>query len=133
MNPPVSRLKRRAEFLRVAAERNKWVAPGLVLQARLRNQDAGDTLPSDAIRVGFTVSRKVGGSVERNRARRRLRAAVAAVLPLRGRPGFDYVVIGRRTTLNRSFNALLDDVTMALDRLGRQGRKPRAAGAEPPS
>lgn len=125
MNPPVGRLKRRAEFLRVAAERNKWVAPGLVLQARPRAPDARDPLPSDAIRIGFTVSRKVGGAVVRNRARRRLRAAVAAVLPSRGRPGFDYVVIGRKTTLSRSFPELLGDLETALTRLGRHARESR--------
>lgn len=125
MIPPVGRLKRRSEFLRVAAERNKWVAPGLVLQARPRGPDARDPLPADAIRVGLTVSRKVGGAVARNRARRRLRAAVAAVLAAHGRPGFDYVVIGRQATLSRSFDALLADLQAALGRLGRAARPSR--------
>jgi ribonuclease P protein component len=122
-------LKRRAEFLRVAAERTKWVAPGLVLQARPRSHDARDLLSADAIRVGFTVSRKVGGAVARNRARRRLRAAVAALLPSHGRPGFDYVVVGRQATLTRPFEALLGDLTMALARLGRPPRQPRTDAA----
>jgi ribonuclease P protein component len=123
-------LKRRAEFLRVAAERTKWVAPGLVLQARPRSHDARDPLPADAIRVGFTVSRKVGGAVARNRARRRLRAAMAAVLPTHGRAGFDYVVVGRQATLTRPFEALIGDLTAALARLGRPPRQPRPdAGA----
>jgi ribonuclease P protein component len=125
-------LKRRAEFLRVAAERNKWVAPGLVLQARPRGPDARDPLPADAIRVGFTVSRKVGGAVARNRARRRLRAAAAAVLAACGRPGFDYVLIGRKSTLDRPFDALRGDLETALGRLGRSPRAPRAGGAGRP-
>ncbi len=129
MNPPIGRLKRRAEFLRVAGERNKWVAPGLVLQARSRGVDVGAPLAVDAIRVGFTVSRKVGGAVARNRARRRLRAAVAAILPSCGRPGFDYVVIGRNATLSRPFNDLLGDLTLALDRLGRGRREARTSEA----
>jgi len=123
--PPVGRLKRRSEFLRVAAERNKWVAPGLVLQARPRGPDARDPLPADAIRVGLTVSRKVGGAVARNRARRRLRAAVAAIVAAHGRPGFDYVVIGRQATLSRPFDALLADLQAALGRLGRVARTSR--------
>jgi len=72
--PRVGALKRRPEFLRVAAGRVKWVTPGLVLQARCR----GDA--EEEIRVGFTVSRKVGNAVRRNRARRRLRAAAGEVL-----------------------------------------------------
>lgn len=125
MNLPIGRLKHRAEFLRVAGERHKWVAPGLVLQARLRGTDAGAPIADDAVRIGFTVSRKVGGAVVRNRARRRLRAAAAAVLPSCGRPGFDYVVIGRKTTLTRPFDALVNDLTMAIERLGRSRREPR--------
>ena len=130
MTQPVARLKRRAEFLRVAAERNKWVAPGLILQARPRGPDASDLLPADAIRVGFTVSRKVGGAVVRNRARRRLRAAVEAVLPSCGRAGYDYVVIGRKTTLNRPFDALLGDLQAAFARLGRGPRSSRPGEAD---
>ncbi len=66
------------------------------------------------VRVGFTASRYIGGAVERNRAKRRLRAAAAALLPLYGREGNDYVLVARRETLTRSFSALLDDLATAL-------------------
>ncbi len=79
-----------------------------------------------ALRVGFTVSRKVGGSVERNRARRRLKAA-AAIMALEAAPGHDYVVIGRAATLRRPFAALVGDLAAALGGLGlRQGRADEA-------
>ena len=88
--------------------------PGLVLQARPRR--AGEA-PGEDVRIGFTVSRKVGNSVERNRARRRLRAAVAEVGDARFRPGLDLVVIGRRATLRRPYARLVRDLTTALTRL----------------
>jgi ribonuclease P protein component len=114
----VGRLTRRPEFLRVADGRRKWVAPGLILQALDRQ------LPAAAAggegreaRVGFTASAKVGNAVARNRARRRLKAAAAAMLPLHGRPATDYVLIARIETLTRPFPALLQDLEAALRRL----------------
>src|SRR5690606_19567305 len=112
--PTVGRLKTRPQFLKVAAAKRKWVTPGLVLQAARRPQgeDRAEIVAFVApaqrpsadeaeVRVGFTVTRKVGNAVERNRAKRRLRAAAAEVLPRLGRAGTDYVVIGRIGTLSR--------------------------------
>jgi ribonuclease P protein component len=67
-----------------------------------------------AIRLGLTASRKIGGAVERNRAKRRLRAAAEAVLPLYGLPGNDYVLVARRETLTRPFEGLIGDLKSAL-------------------
>ena len=79
----------------------------------------------DVIRVGFTASRKVGSAVQRNRARRRLRAAVAEVLPDMGQTSHDYVVIARAATPGRPYAALLGDLRTALARLGEAPRKKR--------
>jgi len=86
----------------------------LVLQAARRPE--GSNLPP-APRIGFTASRKVGIAVERNRARRRLKAAAEAILPKAGEPGFDYVVIARGGTLTRPFADLLADLETALKRV----------------
>jgi len=109
----LARLKRRAEFLRVAGTRKKWVAQGLILQAAPSPAE-GDSPP----RIGFTASRKVGIAVVRNRARRRLKAAVAASMPLHAAPGHDYVLIARAGTVRRSFADLIGDIETGLKRLG---------------
>jgi ribonuclease P protein component len=117
----LSRLRQRADFLRVAAGRRKSVTPGLILQA-CRQPPGGvlspDSRAPDAPRVGFTASRKVGIAIMRNRARRRLRAAVAEVMPLHAAPGHDYVVIARAATVGRPFAALVGDLEAALRQLG---------------
>ena len=145
MMPIVGRLRTRPDFLKVAAEGAKWVTPGLILQARRRpplaaaSTGVGGTgkaavrkpLEEDEVRVGFTVSRKVGNATKRNRARRRLRAAATEVLPELGRPGCDYVLIGRARTLDRPYVELVEDLRQALERVGgKQGRsrRPESAG-----
>jgi len=117
----IARLKRRAEFLRVANARRKAVTPGLILQALKRPKETTAMLKvetDDAPRVGFTASRKVGIAVARNRARRRLRAAASEVLARHAAPGHDYVVIARQRTLTRPFPALIGDFEAALKQLG---------------
>ncbi len=123
----IARLKRRGEFLRVAGTGRKSITPGLVLQALARSSGAdsrGDSTP----RVGFTASRKVGIAVERNRARRRLRAVVDQVMPLHAAPCNDYVLIARAATVNRPFLALVDDLKKALRQLGAYREAPETAG-----
>lgn len=113
----LARLKKRADFLRVAGQRKKWASPGLILQVAPFPE--GEPAPkADAIRIGFTCSKKVGNAVARNRARRRLKAAVDAVFPSQARLGLDYVVIGRRETVDRDYSLLLQDLRTALKRVG---------------
>ena len=133
MMPTVGRLKTRPQFLKVAAARRKWVTPGLVLQAARRprgNDRAATSAEEPEVRVGFTVTKKVGNAVVRNRVKRRLRAAAAEVFPREGRAGTDYVVIGRLGTLERPYEALLADLEQAIARLDRPGRRP-ASHKEP--
>ena len=105
-------LKRRAEFLRAAREGRKAAGRHLVLQALPR----GDEAPP---RLGFTATKKIGGAVQRNRAKRRLREAARAMLAQYGVPGSDYVFIARMGTTERAWDRLLDDVKSTLTRLAR--------------
>jgi ribonuclease P protein component len=113
----VARLKRRREFLEVAGAGRKWVTPGLILQV-LRHAGAAEEGAPAALRLGFTASRKVGIAVVRNRARRRLRAAAAEILPRHASSGHDYVLIARAATVDRPYAALVEDLRTALHRLG---------------
>ena len=120
--PKIDRLTSRPQFL--AAAKGVSEARGAVVVQRLDRAD-GD----DAIRLGFTATRKIGGAVVRNRAKRRLREAARMLAPLLGRPGSDYVFIARMGTADRPWDRLLDDVKSALTRLAT----PRPALSDAPS
>jgi ribonuclease P protein component len=104
-------LKRRADFLRVAAKGRKAPMPGVVLQALARGDDA-------PARLGFTVTKKVGNAVVRNRTRRRLKEAARLLLVAQPVSGVDLVLIGRDGTRKRDFRQLQDDVRRALAKVG---------------
>ena len=112
----VGRLKRRADFLRVAAVRRKWAAPGLILQVAVQPEPVEDSIPIESIRVGFTASRKVGNAVKRNRARRRLKALVREMIASGANPGLDLVLIARTATVDRPFDELRRDLQQSLQR-----------------
>ena len=107
---PAGRLKTRREFLRVASRGKRAARPGLVLQA----------LPGVAgqVRLGFTVTKKVGNAVTRNRARRRLKEAARLTLPGLALDGWDLVLIGRDATPTRPFAELIADLRGALRQAG---------------
>lgn len=107
--PSMERLRQRADFL-AAASGIKVPATAFVLQARKRR----DTEPA---RLGFTVSKKVGNAVERNRVRRRLREIVRLSAASRLQVGHDYVLVGRRAALSQPFAVMTQDFEGALRRV----------------
>ncbi len=113
----MERLRKRADFV-AAASGVKIPAATFVLQACER----GDAGP---VRVGFTVSKKVGNAPERNRVRRRLREVVRLKADAALRPGHDYVLIGRRAALSADFQQLAFEYERALARLGAASRPPK--------
>ncbi len=87
--------------------------PGFVLLVR----DRGDGDP--AMRLGITVTRKIGGAVVRNRMKRRFRALAREILPAAGRPGADHILIGRAGGVERDFALLRSELERALAKAGR--------------
>ncbi|MBX9758672.1 MAG: ribonuclease P protein component, partial [Beijerinckiaceae bacterium] len=135
--PRPERLRHRAEFLN-AAKGARFHAGAFSLQAIARRgveAPPGPSGPSaDAAvemdlpgpaRFGFTVTRKVGGSVERNRMRRRLREALRRAAPLEARAGFDYVIVARRQALEAGFDRLVSDLARAMRLVGERPERSR--------
>lgn len=108
--PRLDRLKKRREFLRTASRGKRAARPGLVLQAL--------PVAEASLRLGFTVTKKIGNAVVRNRARRRLKEAARLTLPSMGLSGWDLVLIGRDATAERPFPLLIEDLRAALRQAG---------------
>ncbi len=110
----IETLRNRPDFLRAASARRQGTS-GFLLQARKR---APEEAEAKLIRAGYTCSKKIGNAVTRNRAKRRLRALVREILPAIGKPGWDYVLVGRpNATVARDFAALKSDLTEAVARI----------------
>ena len=102
-------LSKRSDFV-AASKAEKYVGKSIIVQARPNSLQT--------IRVGYTASKRVGNAVARNRAKRRMRAAVAETLAFYGTPGTDYVLIGRaQTTCNTKFEELKNELICAFENL----------------
>jgi ribonuclease P protein component len=117
----MERLKRRAAFKAVAGGR-RVNRPGFVLQALTVSGEAG-VKPGRPPRFGFTITRKIGNAVVRNRIRRRLREAVRLAAAGHAEPATDYVLVGRRAALTLPFDRLVTDLLSGIEALSRP-RKP---------
>jgi ribonuclease P protein component len=118
----MERLRQRADFL-AAATGIKAPAAAFVLQLRKRADDG-------PVRLGFTVSKKVGNAVERNRVRRRLREIVRLSGTTRMQTGHDYVLVGRKAALTVPFERIAEEFDGALRRVHAGRASPKKALAK---
>jgi ribonuclease P protein component len=121
--PILPTLKARAEFLAVRGGR-RASTPAFLIEMRQRTAkpDRGD-----GPRFGFTITKKIGNAVTRNRIRRRLKAAFAAGANRYSETACDYVVVARHAALDRPYPLLVEDVTRALAALHRNGKQTNAS------
>jgi ribonuclease P protein component len=120
-------IKKRADFLAANAGR-RATTPGFILLVRDR-QDSDPAMPGFVLlvrprcdddmtmRVGFTVTKKIGNAVVRNRMKRRFRSLARETLPDHGIAGADHVLIGRAGGIERDYAALADELKRALKKL----------------
>ena len=120
--PSLVSLKRRAEFLRVRGGSHCATA-SFVLEAKPRQQEES----ARQARFGFTVTKRLGKAVDRNRIKRRLRAAVRDVQMHHAKPGFDYVIVARAPALETAYATLVVDLEKALERVHEAPRDRRGA------
>lgn len=106
----MERLRKRSEFLIVSKADKKWVTPAFIIQIHQRATEG-------PFRYGITASRKVGGAVDRNRAKRRLRALLREILPPFSQPGVDYVFIARKEILKRKFSLMGKELGQILKKV----------------
>jgi ribonuclease P protein component len=126
--PAIERLRRRADFQRAARGRRARME-AFALQANRRAPPPGEAPDGLGPRVGFTVTKKLGGAVLRNRIRRRLKEALRLTPNLETRPDHDYVVMAQLEALKRRFDLLQADFTRAFALVHSSAA--RAGGARP--
>jgi ribonuclease P protein component len=113
-------LKKRADFLSIQSKGRKWVSHGLTLQTQKLEKTTPNQCSSDqqALRIGYTVTKRTEKSaVKRNRIKRRLRAVAADILSIHAADGVDYILVGRPLTATRPYADLCKDLIWCLKKL----------------
>lgn len=108
-------IKKRRDFLSATASGKKFITNSFILQMIKRADN--HPVPMDEMRIGFTVTKKMGGAVVRNRIKRRLREAARPIFTKHGQIGHDYVVISRHKALTCNFSDLQRDMEFAFTRI----------------
>ncbi len=113
----IGSLKKRADFLRVQQTGKKWVTRSFII----RELTQPEKIDAPNIRFGLTVTKRVfKNATDRNRVKRRLRAAIQTTLPENGKNNTDYVLIGRPETITRDFEDIKNDLKWSLKRLSEK-------------
>ena len=111
-------LRKRQDFVDMRAGRRQH-STSFVLQMR----EHCHNVAGNGVRVGYTVTKKVGNAVERNRIKRRMRAVVARAMSTGARQAHDYVLICKRAALNTNFETMVTELGTSLNRVHRNSNK----------
>lgn len=113
----IQTLKTRAEFQRVRGG-GRASLPSFILEGKTRSIDEIEGPPQQAVpRFGFTITKKIGNAVVRNRIRRRLRAALCEIGFQLAQPTMDYVLVARAPSVDQDFRSLIADLETAFKRV----------------
>ena len=107
-------LKKRKDYLRTQSGR-KWRTSSFTLTMRAR--EGSEQVGEGVSRFGCTVTKRIGNAVRRNRVKRRLREAIRLAAPDSAQAGFDYVIIARRSALDRPFGDIVEEMGTALQQV----------------
>jgi len=118
-NARLEPLRKRRDFIAIRAG-GRQHSSSFVLQTRERGED---NFAAEGVRIGYTVTKKTGNAVERNRIKRRIRAVVHQIMPISARPAHDYVLIGKRAALNTEFETMVAELGSSLSRVHQDSNK----------
>ena len=120
----IARIKKRADFLQISADNFRSSQRSLLVLGRKRSGGSSvSKVDENACRVGFTVTKKIGCAVVRNKIRRRFREAVRVVLPSLHLPGYDYVIIAGKSCPDASYKDIVRDLRYAFKEVRNLHRK----------
>ena len=118
-NARLEPLRKRRDFIAIRAG-GRQHSSSFVLQTRERGED---NFAAEGVRIGYTVTKKTGNAVERNRIKRRMRAAVHQIMQIYARRAHDYVLIGKRAALNTEFETMVAELGSSLSRVHQDSNK----------
>lgn len=112
--PEIKRINNRSEFLFISKYGKKAISGGIILQVINRQESEIQKNSNEVIRLGYIVTKKIGKSVIRNKIKRRIRAGARKILANFAKPGYDYVLIGRKKVVDYSFDRINSELLYLL-------------------
>ncbi len=121
MTIKLKRLKKRRDFLAISATKQRFIVKSCVIQYKKSDSDT----PQDEVIIGFTVTKKQGNAVCRNKIKRKLKEAANVVFRQLAKTGYEYVIIGRKEAIDRDFQLIINDMKFALEKIHKQKLPPK--------
>ena len=115
----ISPLRKRNQFVAMRKGKRQHCNSFLLQMRKWTDEENAALASHGGLRIGFTVTKKVGNAVVRNRVKRRMRELVKSVLPVHGKKSHDYVLIGKRAALDTKFDTMIAELGSALKRIHR--------------